>query len=317
MMPSNVNAGGAEPDLSLEHFARSEIQRLLGPGTRVSRLEVVHAADTSTVLLATLTGPPHRIAFKVAGLDSPLGTDFKRTAAVTDLARSAGVPVPTVLEVDTTGRAGPWQYLMQEHLAGEPWRQVRPLLSEAEVAAAHRTIAETVLAMQTVRFDGFGELDTSARSAGGTLIAALRGRTERILREDDRAAFLHLLSGHEDLFDGSTLAANSAATLCHDDLHHDNVVFAHRSGRWHLAGFLDWDKAWAGPAESDVARMAFWDGMTGPSFWQAYRSCVPVESGAERRREIYQLLWCLEYDDGSDRHAADTAGLWRRLEIRR
>jgi len=37
---------------------------------------------------------------------------------------------------------------------------------------------------------------------------------------------------------------------------------------WRLVALLDWDKAWAGPAESDVARMAFWDDMTGPGFWE-------------------------------------------------
>jgi hypothetical protein len=59
--------------------------------------------------------------------------------------------------------------------------------------------------------------------------------------------------------------------------------------------------------------MAFWDDMTGPGFWQLYRAAVPAADGQEQRVLLYQLLWCLEYDDGSARHAADTAELWRRL----
>jgi hypothetical protein len=64
-----------------------------------------------------------------------------------------------------------------------------------------------------------------------------------------------------------------------------------------------------------MARMAFWDDMTGPAFWGVYRSQVPTVDGESERTVIYQLLWCLEYNHGSPRHAADTARLRRRLAI--
>jgi aminoglycoside phosphotransferase (APT) family kinase protein len=105
------------------------------------------------------------------------------------------------------------------------------------------------------------------------------------------------------------------ATLCHDDLHHNNVLFRPDRGDWRLVAVLDWDKAWAGPAECDVARMAFWDDMTGPGFWEVYRASLLPSEGAAERALIYQLLWCFEYDDGSPRHIADTARLRRRLAI--
>jgi aminoglycoside phosphotransferase (APT) family kinase protein len=98
-------------------------------------------------------------------------------------------------------------------------------------------------------------------------------------------------------------------------LHHDNLLFRDRGGRWELAGLLDWDKAWAGPAESDIARMQFWDDITGPDFWRTYRAMVPAAEGHRERSLIYQLLWCLEYRSGSARHAADTAALVRRLGV--
>ena len=299
----------ADQGASVGDFARAEIARVLGPRTRIRRLEVVHAADTSTVVLVRLTGSPRQVVFKVAEQGSSFGTDFERTAAVVDLARAAGVPAAAVLAVDTSGRAGPWQYLLLEHVPGLPLRQVRPLLDQEETDAAHRDIAEAVLAIQAVHFDGFGELDRSVRSAGVTLFDGLIRRADRILQERDRAAFLRLLGQHQQLF----AADRSTATLCHDDLHHDNVLFARRARGWQLASILDWDKAWAGPAESDIAKIAFWDDMTGPGFWQVYRAAVPGRAGQEQRLCIYQLLLCLEYDDDSDRHAADTADLWHRL----
>jgi hypothetical protein len=53
---------------------------------------------------------------------------------------------------------------------------------------------------------------------------------------------------------------------------------------------IDWDKAWAGPPESDVARMAFWDDMTGDDFWDSYNAEVPPAEGRAERALIYQLL---------------------------
>ena len=78
---------------------------------------------------------------------------------------------------------------------------------------------------------------------------------------------------------------------------------------------LDLDKAWAGPPESDVARMAFWDDMTGDGFWEVYNAGVPPAEGRADRALIYQLLWCLEYPVSTPRHRADTASLCRRLGI--
>ena len=102
------------------------------------------------------------------------------------------------------------------------------------------------------------------------------------------------------------------STLCHDDLQHTNLIFQGGRGSWKLAAVLDWDKAWAGPPESDVARMAFWDDMTGDGFWEVYNAGVPPAEGRADRALIYQLLWCLEYPVSTPRHRADTASLCRR-----
>lgn len=131
----------------------------------------------------------------------------------------------------------------------------------------------------------------------------LRDRRPAVARRSPR-----LLDREAGRFAGLT-----RSTLCHDDLHHGNVVFRPAGDSWRLAAVLDWDKSWAGPGESDVARMAFWDDMTGPAFWAVYRDAVPVADGEPGRAPIHQLLWCLEYDEGSARHAADTAALRRRL----
>lgn len=304
--------GRVVPDAALNDFALAVVVAHLGSATRVARVDVLQGGMDKAVLEVRLTGPPYALILKLAGPDAGTGEDFERTAAVSRVAHRAGAPVAAVLAADTSFRDGPWAYLLQEHVSGRQWREVRPLLDSEQVKAAHREIAAAVLAVQSVHFGSFGELDRSCKPAGTDAPDALRERARlRIARPGAYDLFLAVLEREVDLFE-----QEHAATLCHDDLHHANVVFRSDGGAWHLAALLDWDKAWAAPPESDIARMAFWDDMTGPGFWEVYRAAVPASPGAETRALIYQLLWCLEYDVESARHAADTSDLCRRLGVK-
>jgi aminoglycoside phosphotransferase (APT) family kinase protein len=119
-----------------------------------------------------------------------------------------------------------------------------------------------------------------------------------------RATAHDLLDREAVLFSG-----DRSPVLTHDDLHSANVLVRRTATGWRLAALLDWEKAWAGPADADVARLALWDGMTGPGFWSVYRAAVPERDRDARRALVLQLLWCLEHDWPTPRHRADTARL--------
>jgi aminoglycoside phosphotransferase (APT) family kinase protein len=183
------------------------------------------------------------------------------------LARNAGVPVAQMLAADGSYRTGPWQYLLQTYVDGIPWRLLRPRLNAREIESAHRQLGEAILALQSVRFRSYGELSRSGEPIGSDLPSSLRTRAAmRIPDPSHRALFNKVLDGSIELFAGP-----AAPTLCHDDPHHGNVIFKIGGRGPGLAGILDWDKAWAGPPESDIARMAFWDDMTGPGFGERAR----------------------------------------------
>ncbi len=298
-------------DRALEEFARTRAT-MLGTDTRVARVNLMQAGPDSAVLLLTLARPPRQLVLKVAGPQAGGGVDFERTATVSALARAAGAPVATVLAADMSYRAGPWNYLLQEHVDGVEWRRVRPLLEPEQVTAAHRQIAAAVLSVQSVRLSSFGELNAAGEPAGQDLVSALRRRAELRIRDESRRDLFNALLDRE----GDLLADHDQPTLCHDDLHHDNLIFQAGPAGWRLVGLLDWDKAWAGPAESEIARMAFWDNMTGPGFWETYDTASPPRPGRAERALVYQLLWCLEYDVATPRHLADTAALCRRLGLK-
>jgi len=297
-------------DPALTDFARSEVKRQLGQSSRISHVEALRLGSHDAVLRLTVGSSDRRLVLKASAPGDTRPIDYDRTAMVTELARAVGTPTPAVLGVDTSCRAGPWRYLFLEHVDGLEWRRLRRRLDDQEARSAHRQIASAVLALQSVPFSSFGELDGRGQAAGDDLRPALRRRAElRIEDERARDLFDRLLDREAGLLD------HQSPVLCHDDLHHGNLIFQPSPSGWQLVAVLDWDKAWAGPRESDVARMAFWDDMTGPGFWEVYRSEVPMTAGERQRTPIYQLLWCLEYDDRSARHLADTNALRRKLDL--
>ncbi|NUU19732.1 aminoglycoside phosphotransferase family protein [Cellulomonas humilata] len=265
------------------------------------RVEVLDSTREHAVLRVDAPGTRH--VLKLARSDARPAVDYARTASAHRLAEAAGVPVAAVVAV---GDDGVLQHLLQEHVEGVDWRHVRPQLDAAEIETASTDIARAVLRIQSVTLPSWGSLDDPG---GRTLLDALHDRIAlRTRREDRRALAQAVLDRHADLF-----AEPVVPTLTHDDLHHANLLFRPHATGWRLAAVLDWDKAWAGPPESDVARMAFWDDMTDPVFWSVYRHDRPAADGWRERAAVYQLLWCLEYDMPTPRHQRDTAALLARL----
>jgi len=269
-----------------------------------AELDLLGSSDSHAVLL--VRAGTTRLVLKIADAAARPGLDLARSAAAQELARRAGVPVGTVVAAGIDAELPSVQYLLQEEVQGTEWRRVRPQLRPDELVRASAEIAGAVLALQSVALPSFGALDDPAPHS---LLEALHARVElRIPDDRRRRQATDVLHDHADLF-----RAPARPTLTHDDLHHANLLFRRGTSGWVLAGILDWDKAWAGSAESDVARMAFWDDMTSPDFWSVYRAGVPASDGWERRAMVYQLLWCLEYDVDTDRHRKDTAALVARL----
>lgn len=290
-------------------FTAHVVQQLLGS-------EVVSIAALSTHVdhaarLVTLQGSRAKLVVKLARPDLAPAIDFGRTEAVMSFARSAGVPVPAVVAVDTSLELGPWQFLVHDYTNGSEWRLVRPRLDDSQLASAYRELAAAAVIMHSIGMENFGELHASGRPMfRHDVVAALARRAElRIVDQDRRSMFLDLIARE------ASLLSDESPALCHDDLHHSNVLFRPSGDGWKLAAIVDWDKAWSGPPANDIARMSMWDDMTGPSFWQTYRAAIPERPGDAERALIYQLLWCLEYGARTPRHLAETAALSARLGL--
>ncbi|GAA1838551.1 phosphotransferase family protein [Microlunatus capsulatus] len=265
----------------------------------------------AVVLALEVRAAARPLVLKLADVGAAPALDLGRTAAVMGPAADAGVPVPAVLAADGTGRLDGVQHLLQQHLGGRRWREVRPELDDTAGRAVHAQLADVLRALAGVRPGGFGELDGQGVVVPVPLVEALRRRVAlRTRRPAARALAERLLVEHADRL------GSGPPVLTHDDLHHANVLVDPATAR--LSAVLDWDKAWAGPAAADRARLRFWDDMSGPGPGPGPGS----GSGDDRDDRddadvlrVHELLWCLEHAFPTARHRADTARLLRALDL--
>ncbi|GAA1428655.1 hypothetical protein GCM10009616_08800 [Microlunatus lacustris] len=289
----------------VQDLARQAVRGALGTASRLEEVGVLQATAEVAVLRLDLRGAAAPLVLKLAATSTAPALDLARTAAVMRSAAAAGVPVPAVLAADATGRLDGVQHLLQEHVAGRRWQAVRPLFDDAGVRAVHAQVAGVLEALATVRPAGFGELDGAGHVQPVPLADALRRRIAlRTRRPAARALAERVVAAHADRL------GPGPAVLSHDDLHHHNVLVDPASAR--LVAVLDWDKAWAGPATSDLARVQFWDDMTGPGSWPDGGEPGPEDDEVAR---LHQLLWCLEHAFPTARHRADTARLLRSFDL--
>ncbi len=170
--------------------------------------------------------------------------------------------------------------------------------------------------LHNIPFEQFGEIDANATIPfGATYLPALTQRIEKRITHPRRAASLTAL-----LRERSRLFSDIRdARLTHDNLNAANIKLRQDGAtKWVLAGILDFDNAWAGCPESDLARIESWRGLIGPGFWEGYRSVRPVASTYPQRRALFQLLWCMEYAEYagiSPQHMAEIQRVCQELGV--
>jgi aminoglycoside phosphotransferase (APT) family kinase protein len=262
------------------------------------------------VLLVKTKQPQLDLVVKLAGRSVTLLHPFDRTAFLHRLvASNTSIAMPQVIAFDTSFQEYPWSYLITTLVAGQEWAEVRQKLDANNLNNAYRQLGSAIGEIHRITFPAFGEVEGSVPAAN--LHEALVARATKIIKQPQHVdIFLRLLETRADLF-----ADVASACLCHDDLHGYNILFEQHNGHWRLSTILDFDKAWAGPAESDLARLAFWHSMTSDSFWAAYSQMHTINDSFQQRKAVYQLLWCLEYAVASPQHNADTAKVCRNLGI--
>jgi aminoglycoside phosphotransferase (APT) family kinase protein len=296
-------------------MAVDEIDALLkdtfGSNASISASELLKDRPDYRVWKIDLLHPTQTIIVKLAGPGAEYSSSFERTAAIHRLVHEqTTIPIPEVFLVDESCHKWPWKVFIKEYLPGVEFAEIRDQLAEVDLHHAQAQIGDAVAQIHAVCFTGFGEIDPSGLvNQPAACLPALEAHARRIIRDPkDLDLFLSYLEPHKALF-----TAKTTAGLCHEDLHQHNILFRRDRDGWQLATVLDFEKAWAGPSESDLARMDLWN-MTGEPFWQAYQARHPVDPGYTARRALYQLLWCLEVAWDTPEHQATLQSVLRKLD---
>ncbi len=285
----------------------------LGHCGDVTNYCIIRKDEDYAVIASRLTGPTQEVMIKLAGPHAVLTSAFERTAAIIQLVRShSAVLTFDVLAVDVSYRLWPWRYIVTTVVPGEPWSNVPPKGHGTKPRALYVSLGKTIGQLHRIHFSSCGEVAPDGSvTAGTTYDQALRERARRRIANPAHAMlFISLLQERSQLFHGLV-----TGTLCHEDLNPSNLLVADAAGDLPAVAVIDFDSAWAGCFESDLARLELWRGMMGEGFWEAYQDYVPVSVHYPERRPIYQLLWCLEYARPTAQHLADTKRVCTALGI--
>lgn len=294
---------------SMQAFLRD----IMGSAIQVSHVKLAKRLPDYLVLLVSLQGSDQRLVVKAAGEKAPLASQFERTAALhTLVARQTSIKMAEIYAADVSQQTFPWRYLVKSYLSGVSLAQARLSMHDSDIGKAFSQIGKAVGELHAIHFQGFGELEANLNlSPGLELLEALQARAKLIIKNPiNLDFFLETLEKRKDWFLGEV-----CPSLVHEDLHAYNLLFHHSADGWELTTILDFDKAWAGPSGSDLARLEFWRGMMHPRFWEAYTPVSPLPQGYPQQKALYQLLWCLEYAEPSEQHLKDTQEICRLLGI--
>lgn len=253
---------------------------------------LVRDHDYSVVRL-WLTQPSLQVVVTLAGLQARIPCPFERMEAINRLVRThTNVPNSGIIATDTSQHRWPWRYMIMTHVEGYRWGNVIPHLDIEQASDVRQQLGTAVAMLHNIPFEQFGEIDANANIPfGAKYLQALIQRLERRITHPRRAASLTAL-----LWERSRLFSDVRdARLTHDNLNSMNIKLRQDGTKWTLAGILDFDNAWAGSPESDLARMESWRGLIGPGFWEGYLSVRQVASSYPQRRALLQLMWCMEY----------------------
>jgi fructosamine-3-kinase len=281
------------------------LQSAVGKQARLDDCRVINEDEDYWVLFIRLSHPDIDVVLKLAGPKARMASQFDRTAAIHELvAQKTTIPMPETIAVDVSREKWPWRYLIRAYLPGTEWIYLCNQMTKLELAGAYRQIGEAIGQLHRIAFPAFGELDSLGQvvNPDPDCLSALTRHAAHIIRSPRLLeAFLAALERRAAWFNGV-----AKSRLCHEDLHGYNILFSRVAGEWRLATILDFDKAWAGHIETDLARLELWTGMTSPDFWEMYSRLSQVDADYHQRRPIYQLLWCLEYARSTPQHLADT-----------
>ncbi len=229
---------------------------------------------------------------------SLLPTDELEREVLRSLEPNEGIPTPRVESVGTFCDRVEWQYLVMEHLQGEPLRKVRDTIPRQNlldiaadigliVKALHKV--DTTPLQQSLPGERFTELVERKRSEAPRQLVEKDIVTERCADEI------------RELLDATASALDSNAfVLVNGDVHEDHVLLNKRDGRWVVTGLIDFGDAYIGVR--DYEWMPLWFSLFDQDvgLWRAFIEAYDAALLTGRELPRRALAWTLLHNFGTD-----------------
>jgi aminoglycoside phosphotransferase (APT) family kinase protein len=289
------------------------IRQTFGDKTEIEDIEIKKSLRDYQVLIIQLRAPKLKIIFKIAGSTSERASQFDRTAMIIRrVHQETKIPMAEMIGYDVSLNKYPFKYSIQSFIPGIEWAKLKINLDQEQKEMAYQQIGEAIARIHGIKFDLFGDIDHAGSVQGSHhFFSELRTRTTRNVTNHLHHDLIdRLFEKYSGLFEDQT-----DPCLCHEDFHKYNILFNKKQGEWQLATILDFEKCWAGKHEIDLARLELWNETNCSRFWEAYLSRIEVDPGYPARRPIFQLIWCLEYDQRSPEFLRETQNLCLQLGL--
>lgn len=162
--------------------------------------------------------------------------DFEKEFTAHHLLKRDGLPIPTLLAEGTIHDRIDWPYLILAYVPGEAWRDCDQDLRSGEQVNILKELGGIIRAVHAVPLPPAG--DWPSLGAWQLLVDARLPLVADELRQQT-ALSPQIIEEIDRLLVSIDWSAYRPC-LCHADLTEDHLLLSQESGRWQIAGLIDW-----------------------------------------------------------------------------
>lgn len=295
--------GEWERSAGVARFDEGELEAMLRPAIgpcRVTRAEVLSGGLCNTNVLVELAGRPGPLVIRAYAREpDACAREIDVLKHVRARLAADELPFPDVIYADCSAETTGRPHAVMQWCPGKQLASVLPSASAEDLAAFGAIAGRVAALLSHIKLPWCGELGPGLELAEdwGTPRAVTESHVHECLFQGRAGPRLGLpmrdrlwryVEAHAPALD----VLEGDYSLLHGDFKAENILVAHRSGRWELAAVLDWELACAGPALADLGTLLRHRSLTDDPMSSAAANAFVQHGGRlpENWRELARLL---------------------------
>ncbi|MDE6748052.1 MAG: fructosamine kinase family protein [Lachnospiraceae bacterium] len=270
----------------------SAINSLFGEGTKIESASRISGGDINEAYGLMLTGG--KCIFMKSNTKENLSFFNAEAAGLTAIAHTQAIGTPNILGVGTDNDRAGFSFLLLEFISGKSrirnyWEDFARQLSEMHRAPTAGLVSNGKYGFGSDNYIGMRRQVNTGYDSWISFFRDCRLEPQfkdaaRYFDREDTKKIVRFLDHIDEV-----LVEPEYPSLLHGDLWSGNVITGNDGGAW----LID-PAVYVGHAEADIAMTELFGGFP-PSFYDAYKEATPLQSGHERRRDVYNLYHLLNH----------------------